>query len=253
MKLLTPLLLCLSIAATTYAQYEVGVPVYDTIYNGFYYRLDDCAPEEDVNIGPNEEVLNFVTGLELVMIITAIEGGQGSITTDDGEFFVNDSLPINASTPFHSFYLYDVTSFEFSLIAKGIPQVPNESYPCQIEAIISLAHCQNGYTIMPYPFSDYCEVQEGVITSNSTPTSSLEDHLKVFPNPARTSLNIKSDHLVSTPNISLLDAAGRPVLAFETQVANDHFELDISALKAGIYFLQLAFQDQVVVRKVMVY
>ncbi len=63
MKATITILTILFLGFNLSAQYQVGVPAYDTIYVGQYDSTNDCFPEEDVNIGLGLPEFKYVSGV----------------------------------------------------------------------------------------------------------------------------------------------------------------------------------------------
>lgn len=238
MKYLSFTFLILLLNIPGFAQYQVGVPVYDTIYTGsFYGNASGCLPEEDVNIGLDQDILNIVTGLEYILIINEIDIPQGNLSTTSGVLTVNDSLEFN-NTEYYPFFFSAQGSFKFSIIAKGIPQVENQMYPCFLTGFITQVECQNGYVITSDEFSDSCFVKEGVMTNtNETVSQSIQTIL--FPNPSKSSLNI----LISDPNnlkysLEIFNSSGVEIINLQNISSNGIFPINVSNLNPGIYFVK---------------
>ncbi len=233
------------------AQYQVGVPVYDAIYSGSFYRIEDCAPDEDVNIELDEGLLDFVTGLELIMLIEEINIPEGTLSSTSGELAVNDSLSFSSDTPVHPFYFSSQGNFNFSIIAKGIPQIENEAYPCNLTEFLTQVICQNGYVITPDIFFEDCTVQEGIPVSTHD-HSELDISISTFPNPTNSSINIRAENSIIPNSLTLINSLGVQVLNLENVNSDRALVLDVSNLASGIYFLEIRVKDQSLVRKVLI-
>lgn len=78
----------------------------------------------------------------------------------------------------------------------------------------------------------------------STPENDLSD-LKIFPNPARNKLTIQSS-ISNFDFVSITDINGRIINSIKDMVPN---EIDVSPLKAGIYFLNIQSSQGKVTKK----
>jgi len=65
----------------------------------------------------------------------------------------------------------------------------------------------------------------------------LQDHVNVYPNPATDVINVNVENLIGNGMISIYDMAGKIVL--ETAITNGKNQMNIEALKAGVYFYSI--------------
>lgn len=95
------------------------------------------------------------------------------------------------------------------------------------------------------------------ILSGSFQPGAGEEPMTIYPNPAKDQLNIELtvDQSVM-PEIHILDLTGKVVLKFEQVFTSEQqllkAELNISALKAGIYFVKVIQGKETYTRKLMV-
>lgn len=98
-------------------------------------------------------------------------------------------------------------------------------------------------------------VDNGQVASIET-VASIESSLKIFPNPAKSTLNISIRiPSISQARISLHDMLGNEVELF-TDNASGTFEkaFDINALRSGIYFVRINYNNgqNTIVKKIIV-
>lgn len=76
-------------------------------------------------------------------------------------------------------------------------------------------------------------------TINATAEKSINHELKLYPNPAQEYIFISNSHAQKNKStIEIFDISGKLMLA-ENNVINDNYKIDISALNAGIYFINI--------------
>lgn len=93
------------------------------------------------------------------------------------------------------------------------------------------------------------------VTTNSPPAAATAIQLSVWPNPAVDFLTIRAE-FGSPKNIrfSLMDIQGRsqvPGIRF-TNVSTFNQKIHVSLLPKGVYFLKIAFNDEVIIRRILV-
>ncbi len=72
--------------------------------------------------------------------------------------------------------------------------------------------------------------------------------LNIYPNPARSNVNIVSDSFIS--EVRIVDMLGNVV--YSTSVGNDHYQINVSSLKDGIYFVQIQTERGFATRKLQI-
>lgn len=98
------------------------------------------------------------------------------------------------------------------------------------------------------------------IITNVVSTQVVEDNLSVndynldltlelFPNPAKSSLNIKSSQSIS--DYKIVDSKGR-VIQFQNRIHKSELSIDIRELSNGIYFVNLQTEFGLVVKKIII-
>ena len=83
------------------------------------------------------------------------------------------------------------------------------------------------------------------------------EQLSMYPNPASTELTINIDlEYSSTTNLKIIDLTGKTVKDFSRDLSHENgmykAQLDISDLKAGIYFVRVKQQNKVLSKKLIV-
>lgn len=250
MKSILPILALVLLPLLANAQYEVGVPVYDTLYSGTYNRITDCYPIDDVKVGVDDPLINFVNGLELTLILTEINIPNGALSNGVDPLFTNDSLVIDENNSFHPFYFGADGYFKFNLIAKGVPLLEKESYPCILSSFISTVVCAAGYVITPEFGVEECEVQPGVVVQTEQPKDQALQ-INLSPNP--TSGQIIIDNKMGRPiaGVRVYNMSGQLVLDRGNQLILDRGVIDLSEHPPGIYGLWLGSDLEGVFKKVI--
>lgn len=90
-----------------------------------------------------------------------------------------------------------------------------------------------------------------------SPPFSGEDPLHVYPNPAEDQVTIELEtDLSATPDVKIFDLTGKVVLEPDDKqpIENSQYKLslDISSLRAGIYFIKITQEEQVYSQKLMI-
>ncbi len=98
----------------------------------------------------------------------------------------------------------------------------------------------------------------GISVSQTAPVMNLEDELAsagyaVFPNPASDKLQVVFEHLVlADARVSLMDLNGRNVLELSVPAGSQNLTLDVAALPAGMYILQLRDKSILSQKKILI-
>jgi Secretion system C-terminal sorting domain len=71
------------------------------------------------------------------------------------------------------------------------------------------------------------------------------DDVQIYPNPAQSIVNIRSTDPVKS--VELCDISGKTILRQQNLFENS---VDISSIQNGLYFLKIAFEDRVIVKKI---
>jgi hypothetical protein len=81
-----------------------------------------------------------------------------------------------------------------------------------------------------------------------------EDHISVFPNPAREKVNIAFSMLEEKRvEVMLTDLIGHGIKKMEKRVNNAIVSIDVGDLPGGLYLLIIQYDDQVLTEKIVIY
>lgn len=230
------ILTILLFSSSLFAQYQTGGMVYDTIVSGQFYQGDLCFPEEVVNIELDQPLLDYVSGLDLWLKITEINIPQGSLETNVGVLNVNDSLLLGADNSYYPFFLTDIGSFRYAVIAQGVPEVEHEVYPCEILTICSLTHCKIGCIITGEFSYEDCEVESSVSTTSYNKEKS---QIEIYPNPSSGVFTINNKLPNSNSLVSIYNSLGQLVLNSRIENNTSQISFDLSSNPSGIYLIQI--------------
>lgn len=131
------------------------------------------------------------------------------------------------------------------------PATKNSStWPFDLDQFLLLNVAIGGYSGTPDSnFTESSMVIDYVRVYQNT-TASTEDVLSaqfsVYPNPASNSLHINSNHQID--KIELYSTLGKSVLTLRSNFNN----IDVSALKSGLYLLKIHVDDQVTTKKIII-
>ena len=81
-------------------------------------------------------------------------------------------------------------------------------------------------------------VLQGQVTSSEV-IKKKEVTVKVYPNPASSVLNIETGSEFNIRSASIITVEGIRVVSIRNQHKSNHFQMDISGLITGIYFLEI--------------
>ncbi len=108
--------------------------------------------------------------------------------------------------------------------------------------------CKGNATIMGLHIKDTFDLTINTIYSNIAPNSNIEDEFTIAPNPTNYKLHCSVNGLSSNSSIQITTIEGKIVLT-GILVTQSNFDIDVSTLPTGIYFLQLSDAKQRVVKK----
>jgi len=96
-------------------------------------------------------------------------------------------------------------------------------------------------------------VATGLLTSSSISDRNIQDATRIFPNPANKFLRIELDETqdLNNINISMINIVGVSV-KIDIKHSGNAYNVDISNLNEGIYFLDINYGKQKVVKKVYI-
>lgn len=168
-------------------------------------------------------------------------------------------IPINAS---HSYEIIrdDEGSLEFIFDGIDLPYVDADEAGSQgyITYMIKPKSTVQLGDSMSATAGIYFDFNEAVMTNTATTTieaaasaDKFENNLfTIYPNPASGNVNIAVSNLSGEAQVSVTDVLGKTVLNSTVSEANTN--LDVSSLKAGVYFITLKAQDKSTTKKVVI-
>ncbi len=223
-------LLLLSIPFTVTAQYTVGVPVQDTLWNGLYNSISFCEPLEDVSIYPSTDMLPYVTGVDLQLHITNYSGPVGAAYTEEkGTLATGDTLSFS-DFPQYTFHFPGGGGIEFLFMAVGTPTVAGEPYYCEFQLQQTLGNCANANMLLPinYP-NPTCSVD----VAGSIGTASHNNQVWLFPNPTANTIQLRVPTPLMHQNYRIVNALGQQVM--QGQLNGLTTAISVSTLPQGMY------------------
>lgn len=135
----------------------------------------------------------------------------------------------------------------FSKHTELIRSVPLETCPPPFEAVLPGELCQQGLSApgtVIYGFPNRIE--------ESDPTSEI----KVFPNPAADFANLAFDEKLHLENneitLNIFDSYGHSVKSIKFGNLPGEYQLDVSGLTAGVYFLSIQAQKHQIIEKITI-
>ena len=72
----------------------------------------------------------------------------------------------------------------------------------------------------------------------------ISENLRVFPNPASTNLNVRLKSIGANTNLEVYNAIGQVVIPSQ-KISSNEFDLNVSGLTKGVYFLKVNNDNQV--------
>lgn len=97
---------------------------------------------------------------------------------------------------------------------------------------------------------EYFVIETYTVISNSVTESELED-VNIFPNPARSNLNIKLTNSESDLiKMDLLDITGKLIMSNSFKTSN--YSMDVSSISAGTYLIRLSSEDATYFKKIVI-
>jgi hypothetical protein len=135
----------------------------------------------------------------------------------------------------------------FKLSATGEDLILLDSSALEVDRVIfGQQESDKGYARNPNGTGDFV-IQTATFNNNnnlSTGTvSSVKDEIQLFPNPAKEKIYIVVQNLI-VPDYKLFDCYGRIIV---TGILNKFTTIDVSSLKAGIYYIQVNSQTKKII------
>ncbi len=229
-------------------------------------------PEEagEVTMEPDQEV--YHVGDEITLTATANDGYKFQNWRKDG-VVISDESPFVFTMPAQDVtltaYFVDEDAELFTLTLAINPedagQVHGEGQFIAGEEVNVTATANTGFMFISWTNS------EGEVVSNEenysfnmpeadlsltanfasehVSTSKIDDKgIQVYPNPARSELNIKSGSEID--KVYMFDISGRTVLI--KTVRHNQIRINVHGMEPGIYFFRIITENQVVTRKVII-
>lgn len=162
-----------------------------------------------------------------------IWGDESFCTGNDGI----DDTPQFSESSYFDCDLFKNTCFD---------NIQNVDLPDMIENYMdySLSSCQNSFTNNQAEFMNWVYLNKRALlgTSPNVSVKSIENNfeVEVFPNPANSFVQIKSE--IKLSSYSLFNSIGQ--IVSENQVAGNQTSIDLNSLANGVYFLKLANENQ---------
>ncbi len=270
------------LAATIFAQDKWALPDRGYNENSFAVRdLDRVTPPPTPLINPanvisifsdryNDVPVRIWNGNILLDIPTTANNTKSYADIDNLRFDMAANLIDATAMHYLHFDIWtpDATRFGIKLIDFGKDGFPLGNDDLVHEVVISpLTRGWNSYAI---PLSDFTGLSArnrigqlvvssipvggeayiaNVYFSSETPDSpnSNPAGFALYPNPAKSTLNITSGPIIET--VVIYNTFGEPVLATDTK--GSHISIDISTLKQGIYTVASVTNDTVIARKLI--
>lgn len=145
-----------------------------------------------------------------------------------------------------SLYYYSVVGSTFS--TSGLFNSINKYLAFRIKLPTDTIY---GWFLMDFPNLGTIKVRSWAYTSlvlGVKNVSNKSENLKIFPNPAFNELNLFcKGH--SIKEVTLFNCRGEEILKQKQEISSENFNIDISKLESGIYFLQLSSKDSIFTKK----
>lgn len=214
-----------------------GLP---TIPNSFFYAVQTIAVSEqgDLYCGVNQNgVYKYdFTANTWVAKNEGIEEVANGIGTEYRGLFVSDQVVlIGTGTEQGNVYLSTDGAASFTNIAVG------EFVPTR-DIAVSSTHifvAWSGLQKRPY---------DGLFTLTAVDYQPFAAHVAVFPNPTTGNLTLSASRPLQNCDLVVSDYSGRTVKTMKAS-GTSTFDLDLSAMPPGIYFVLLAMNGKVLVRE----
>ena len=92
------------------------------------------------------------------------------------------------------------------------------------------------------------------VTSNTVgiSTPSLEQRIRIFPTPTSGKLTINFGTMVDHANLTVINILGKQVMTAELNGTDDLFNINLSNLQDGIYFLKVTADKQSITKRIVI-
>lgn len=162
---------------------------------------------------------------------------------NQGSIMVN-RLHLAASNPLlHNFVTYPWTGEYFAGVPLPITAIPSQGYRLQKWTNSNGEEFfENPLFISPVQDITYTAIFEDI---NTSVPAIAETQLSIYPIPATNKLFIRLPQTVSNAQIHIINLQGRVVLQKDILYPGPEYELDISSLGKGHYFIRFIYGQQV--------
>lgn len=226
---------------------------------------------------------------ESAELTAVVYGGSGNYTyswTSDPAGFTSSDPVVEVSPDVTTTYMLEVfdgnntTSGDIEIMVGEITEITLENWPGQLchdepplqlyampeggvfsgeavtpEGIFNPGEAMSGWNVITYSYLNAygCEsmAQDSLYVDNCTSTDEFNDldaALRVYPNPATDVLNILSDVEMST--LRIFNSQGQLFQVIE--IRTNEYQMNVSALREGLYFLIIEAAESKATRRVLV-
>ena len=227
-----------------FAATEVGAFVCKTWEEQWYALSDSVVPDQSF------WAVDFIDTLKLARFSTYGRGiWDFKLDPDVVADFVADKININTNETidFTDLSSYKPISWNW-YFEGGIPETSNEQNPTEIlyqdigtydvKLIVTNDHSADTITKFDY-------IMVGLV---SVVDILEENYVTIYPNPASSVVNIKSDYQIQS--IVLLDYTGKKIL--EAQVTDNLYVMNTSQLDSGVYLFRIITEKGIEVKQIII-
>lgn len=225
--LLILILSCSSASLGQSQQYQVGIPVNDTLSSFVIASTaDSCL--YDISLNP----IDFsISGIDIYLVVDTIMDPSNTVLVNPiGPINIGDTIPLPSSLAVGYTFKFPGGTGSYAncrLMAKGTPTVAGEKSICNnYTTYITALNCQNGMEIIG---SDTCEVLSavGIKTFENI-------KLNIYPNPSTNFLNIEFETQPTNANIQIYTAQGKLIYA-QQNISTINSTINTSNFSTGLY------------------
>ena len=204
---------------------------------------DDCASAENITVTNTPTTINF--GIAGASINSEV-GCSGTAAEDYADIWYNvnisqniGSLEINGNISWNNFALYEYCNGpELACFSnQGVFEGLNNEITYKLRVFRTLALVDN---------SSYKNFTINSAETLSTDNASLENSIRIYPNPADSMLSISSTENQSITSVELYNILGKKVLTTTTKT------IYVSKYQTGIYLLKIKTQKGQVTKRIVI-
>lgn len=200
--------------------------------------------------------INSISQASLAPLISSIDLSQDTIiygVVQPGSPATYNYVIVNngnTNIQLSNFNLSHSPELTFSTPPSDTTILPGESLALQIQCLTSLPDSIRGFLTFNSNATGNISVSVPVFVNDLifTLVAELQSGFTVSPNPATDKIFIISDKFFSNYTATLYDVAGKNI-SFSS--FNTSSEIDLDGISKGIYFLRIASEDKIVVRKIV--